>query len=195
MISADGPSSASTAGQTGDRNHLSYSAVRLFQTCPLRLYFKYLARLPEETVSVGLVFGSALHRAVQHHFEQLQAGLAPPSLNGLRDAFWEAWYAHGKVPIRFGKCEDLQTIGVLADRLLRLFRQSSVARPSGTIVGVEKEIRARLLPGLPELVASSPRPALTGFSTWSAPVPTTAPTGRPSSTVGTSASALAALRL
>jgi putative RecB family exonuclease len=125
----------------------------LFQTCPLRYFFKYLERLPEETVSASLVFGSALHRAIEHHFGQLADGRTAPGRDELRDVFWDAWYGHGLMPIQFGRGDNVQTMGALADRLLDLFRTSALAQPGGTIIGIEKELRGQLLPGLPVMVA------------------------------------------
>src|SRR5437588_10919614 len=54
-----------------ERDYISFSAIRTYQTCPLRYYFKYVAGLPEESVAAALVFGSAIHRAIEHHFRAL----------------------------------------------------------------------------------------------------------------------------
>jgi hypothetical protein len=53
----------------------------------------------------------------------------------------------------FGKTEDIRTIGHLAERLIRTFRESAFARPDGTIIAVEEELRGELIPGLPDLLA------------------------------------------
>ena len=52
------------------RYYLSYSAVRTFQACPLRYRFRYIDGLPEDCVSSSLVFGSAIHAAVEFFFSQ-----------------------------------------------------------------------------------------------------------------------------
>lgn len=93
-----------------------------------------------------------MHAAVQHHFEQLLAGQPAPGIDSLLGAFWEAWHQNDTVPIRFGKGEDINTIGKLAERLLRHFQASAFARPTGTIIGVEEELRGVLVTGLPEFV-------------------------------------------
>jgi ATP-dependent helicase/DNAse subunit B len=56
------------------RDYLSYSAISTYASCPLRYYFRYIANLPERTISSSLVFGSAIHRSVEHHFNELMAG-------------------------------------------------------------------------------------------------------------------------
>lgn len=134
------------------RDYLSYSAIALYQACPLRYYFKYVAGLPEETVASSLVFGACMHKAVQYRFEQLLAGNPVPDLDTLLAVYQDAWRSHEGL-IRFGKGEDINTLGQLADRLLRVFQESDFASPSGTIIGVEEELRGELIPGLPDLLA------------------------------------------
>ena len=133
--------------------HLSYSALRLYASCPLRYYFKYVVGLPETTVTSSLVFGSAIHGALQFHFEQRLAGNAAPDLDALLDAFWEDWRTREPAAIQFNKGEDLNSVGVMADRLLRTFQTSSLAQTTGRILGVEEEVRGVLVPGVPELLA------------------------------------------
>ena len=147
---------SSVMGQAGGRDYLSYSAISLFQACPLRFYFKYVAGLPEATVSASLVLGSALHSSLQFHFEQLLAGNPAPDLDTLLEVFWDDWHAHDNQEVLFGKTEDINTIGHLTDRLLRTFQQSTFSRPVGRIIGVEEELRGELVPGLPDLLARGP---------------------------------------
>ena len=59
------------------RDYVSWSGLGTYQTCPLRFYFRYVQGLSEETVSSALVFGSAIHSAVQFHYEELLAGAGP----------------------------------------------------------------------------------------------------------------------
>lgn len=53
-----------TATEPGIRDYLSYSAVRTFQSCPLKYRFRYVDGLHEDSVSSSLIFGSAIHAAV-----------------------------------------------------------------------------------------------------------------------------------
>src|SRR5262249_7248125 len=88
-----------------ERDYLSFSAIRLYQQCPLRYYFRYVASLPEETVSASLLFGSAIHRAIEHHFRRLLEGQAAPSVGELLAEYRAGWTDHA-APIRFGRDED-----------------------------------------------------------------------------------------
>jgi len=139
--------------KTGHRDYLSYSALSLFQSCPLRYYFRYIAGLQERTVSASLVFGSAMHRAVQHHFEQLLAGGPPPDLDTLLTVYQDAWRARDLQAVRFDNGTTLDSLGRLADRLLRTFQRSDFAHPQGHILAIEEEFRDRLIPGGPDLLA------------------------------------------
>jgi RecB family exonuclease len=139
--------------KSGGRDYLSFSAISLFQQCPLRYMFRYLLGLPEEVVSASLVFGGAIHAAVQFHFEQLLAGGTAPSLDTLLDVYQDAWHGREGQTVLFNKGEDANALGRLADRMLTGFQRSDFAQPSGTIIGVEEELRGELLPGCPDLLA------------------------------------------
>lgn len=146
------PASAPPRWNTAVRNYLSYSAVTTYQSCPLRYYFRYVADLPERTVSASLVFGSAIHRAVEHHFNALLAGNEPPSLAGLVDEYDRHWQTVDPEVVRFNKDDDVETLGSLAERMLAAFQVSSLARPEGLILGVEEELRGPVVPGCPDLL-------------------------------------------
>ena len=53
------------------RDYLSYSAIRTYQGCPLRYYFRYIAGLPENIVASSLLFGIGMHAALEAHFSRL----------------------------------------------------------------------------------------------------------------------------
>ena len=134
-------------------DHISFSAIKLFSTCPLHFYFKYIAGLPEETIASSLVLGTGIHSALQFHFEQLLAGSPPPSLDTLLDVFWGSWRGRDHQEVIFNKGEDVNSIGQVADRLLRTFQANDFSRPTGRIIAVEEELRGPLIPGLPDLLA------------------------------------------
>jgi CRISPR/Cas system-associated exonuclease Cas4 (RecB family) len=134
-------------------DHISYSAVSTFQACPLRFYFRYVLGLPEQTISSSLLVGAALHRAVQHHFERLLAGETGTDLDTLLGVFQDTWDFHANQRVLFGKGETRDTLGVLADRLLTAFLKSDFSSPQGVILGVEEELRGKIIAGCPDLLA------------------------------------------
>jgi putative RecB family exonuclease len=134
-------------------DHISYSAISTFQACPLRFYFRYVLGLPEKTIASSLVIGSALHRAVQYHFERLLMGDADTDLDALLGVFQDAWEEYPQEKIAFGAGENRDVLGRLTDRLLATFLKSDFAHPKGVILGVEEELRGEVVPGCPDLLA------------------------------------------
>lgn len=132
-------------------DHLSHSAIRTFLACPQRFAYRYILGIPEAVTSSSLVFGKALHAAVEAYYQGLLEGQSPAHLDLLLDAFWTAWHSDEK-SIHFGAGEDVSTIGRTADRVLRAFLASALARPGGTILGVEEEVRGVVVDGVPEFV-------------------------------------------
>jgi hypothetical protein len=109
--------------------------------------------LPERTISASLVMGTALHRAVQYHFERLLVGETGTDLDTLLAVYQDAWEGYSDQRIVFGNGEDRDALGHLADRLLSTFLESDFAKPSGTIIAVEEEMRGEIVPGCPDLLA------------------------------------------
>jgi putative RecB family exonuclease len=134
------------------RDYLSFSAIRLYQSCPLKFYFKYVVGLPEEIVSSSLVFGGAVHRSIEFHFRELLSGNPPPHSDALLGEFWEGWQERDLEQVRFGKGEDRDSLGLLAERMLTAFQTSEVAQPRGQILAVEEELRGPVVPGCPDVL-------------------------------------------
>ncbi len=135
------------------RDYISYSAISTYQQCPLKYYFKYIKGLDEKFTTASLALGGAIHHAVEFHFNELMAGNRPPDHDTLLSAFWEGWQSRcNATAIRFGRGQDLDSIGKTADRVIDAFRASSFAQPMGRILGVEEELREPLIPGLPDIL-------------------------------------------
>lgn len=135
------------------RDYISFSALSTFQQCPLRFYFKYIEKLPEHTVSASLVFGGAMHAAVEHHFRSLLEGRPPPDVATLLDVYHQAWQGRDLATIKFGKGGSADLLSKLAKRMLVSIQASDFARPEGTILAIEEELRGPVLEGLPDLLA------------------------------------------
>lgn len=134
-----------------ERDYCSFSAISTYQRCPLKYYFRYVLKLPDESNPASLVFGRSIHAALEHYFEQLLAGADRPDLDQLLDVFQETWRGHDE-PIQYGKREDFDSYCHVADRTLWTFLESDCANPEGQIVGVEEELRAPIIPGCPDLL-------------------------------------------
>jgi len=55
--------------------------------------------------------------------------------------------------VLYGKGDDVATLSSLAERMLAVFQASELASCGGTILGIEEELRGKLLPGCPDLLA------------------------------------------
>ncbi|MFT5326604.1 MAG: putative RecB family exonuclease, partial [Planctomycetaceae bacterium] len=137
------------------RDYISHSAISTYQQCPLRYRFKYVDALPETFVSSNLIFGGAIHSALEFHFTEMLCGNDPPSHDLLLDVFQEAWQGRSTEhqDIRFGKSEDHNSLSALAERMLTAFRESSDFTTDDTVIGIEEELRGELIPGVPDLLA------------------------------------------
>ena len=69
------------------RDYISHSAISTYQQCPLRYRFKYVDGIPERFVSSNLIFGGAIHSALEFHFTELLCGNEPPSQDLLLTSF------------------------------------------------------------------------------------------------------------
>jgi putative RecB family exonuclease len=134
------------------RDYLSFSAVKTYQGCPLRFKFRYVEGLPEDIVSSALVFGSAVHRAIERHFCELLAGNPPPDGQALLEEYRQEWQERDLSGIRFGKDEDSESLEHLAEKMLAAFQASEAAVPQGRILAVEEELRGAVIPGCPDLL-------------------------------------------
>jgi putative RecB family exonuclease len=133
------------------RDYLSFSAIRLYQTCPLKYYWRYVMGLPEESVSSSLVLGSAVHRAIELHFRELLAGNPPPSRDTLFAEFSAEWNSR-ESEVRFNKNEDRASLEDMGSRILAAFQDSDAAQPAGQILAVEEELRGPVVSGCPDIL-------------------------------------------
>ena len=134
-----------------ERDYISFSAIRAYLQCSLRYFFRYVAKLPEERIGASLVFGNAIHGALELHFRRLLEGDVAPSLAEMLAAYHAGW-ANPSAPVRFNKDEQQSSFDGLAERMLRAFLENPVAQPKGQILGVEETLREPLIPGLPDFL-------------------------------------------
>ena len=152
MISAARQSSPPAVEAPRRRDYISWSAIGTYASCPLRYYFRYVAGLPERAVSSSLVFGGAVHRAVEHQFNELLAGNEPPCLEALLGEYHQHWLDLDGQTVHFGEKDDAASLEVLARRMLTAFQSSPLALPEGNILGVEEELRGPIVAGCPDVL-------------------------------------------
>lgn len=151
ITAATAPAVRSPPGKPEE--YLSWSRISTYQMCPLRWYFKYDQCLPEPTVAASLVLGGSVHAGIERHYRSLLAGEPAPDIAILMDAFDVAWAEHAPETIRFGEKETKDSLRSQGERILRAFQASELANPQGTIIGIEEEMTAPVIPGAPRLLA------------------------------------------
>ena len=135
------------------RPYLSWSAISTYLRCPLKYQFHYLDQLPEEFVSANLIFGSAIHSALEAYFRERLASERSLSVEALLAVYHSTWSEAELAAVQFGKSEDLASLGSLAERMLHAFVGSDLSRPTGSIIGIEEELQAPVLSDCPDLLA------------------------------------------
>ena len=133
------------------RNYISWSSISTFRSCPLKYFFRYVAGLPEESVSAALVFGTGIHAAIEGFYRAELAGEAKPDVEQLVFAYRSAWLPHDPEAIQFGSSETRGSLDALAAKMLTAFLNSPAASVQGRVLGVEEEIRGTLFDGVPDL--------------------------------------------
>jgi putative RecB family exonuclease len=99
-----------------------------------------------------LVFGSAIHSAIEAYFQALLVGDPLPDVDALMINYQQCWKANQTEQIQFGTTESAESLAQLAQRMLTKFLASDLVKPEGQIIGLEEEIRGELVPGVPDLL-------------------------------------------
>jgi putative RecB family exonuclease len=133
------------------RDYISWSAISTFRSCPLKYWFRYVAGLPEESVSAALVFGTGIHAAIEGVYRAELAGEAKPDVEQLMFAYRSAWLPHDPDKIQFRSSETRGSLDSLAGKMLTAFLASPAASVRGRVLGVEEEIRGTVIEGVPDL--------------------------------------------
>ena len=142
-------------GGASSLDHLSWSSLKTYASCPKKFEFKYIDRVPEEFKASSLVFGGAFHKAFESICEARLRGDPVPEIDAILAAFDDAWaqeIAFGP-EMTFCKDEDAASLRELARRMLAVFREYAVNEatlPEPTVViGIEESRRFRVVAEVP----------------------------------------------
>ena len=138
------------------RDYLSWSQINSFRGCPRAFAFKYVEKAEPAFVSTALLFGGAIHSAIQHHHEVRFTG-ETATLDDLVEAYRLAWHERvqelGDVPVRYGAGETADTLLAMARGLLECFLDSELASPAGELIAIEEKLRGTIADDLPDVLA------------------------------------------
>jgi putative RecB family exonuclease len=116
-------------------DHLSYSQINTYLTCPLRYKLHYVDQIPPAFKSAALSFGSAMHEAVGAFYHQHLLGDSL-RVDQMIDVYREAWRNGGEKDIRFFNGDDADSLQGKANKMLATFHESF--DPSISVLGVEE---------------------------------------------------------
>lgn len=155
---AAAPPSAKTAAGT-QLDHLSWSGIQSYSTCPKRFRLRYLEIVPEERKAAALLFGGAFHKAVETLYQARLEGRPCPPVPALLAEFERAWTEEaGRArEIVYSKGEGPLSLQATAERMLAAFRthleQEAAAASSRQILALEHASRFPLIPDAPPMEA------------------------------------------
>jgi RecB family exonuclease len=134
-------------------DHLSWSSTQTFRACPRQYQLHYIERAESERVCASLLFGGAIHSAIELVHEARLCGAAQPTEDELLTAFDAAWKegATKAAEVWFAKADDAVTLRGLAKRVLAAYQENVMEERD--VIAVEEEVRFKLLPGLPPVLA------------------------------------------
>lgn len=130
-------------------DHLSWSGLTTYKQCPRRFKFRYIDKVPEERTGSALLYGGAIHQAVERIHESRLSGEKLPCVAALLKEYESAWNENAaqKPEISFAKGEDAPALKDLALRTLSAYRQHVVdTRVNKTeVLAIEQPARFHLL--------------------------------------------------
>ncbi len=133
-----------------NHDHLSYSQINTYLTCPLKYKFHYLNQIEPPFVSSALVFGSCIHEAVGAFHQSCLEG-DPLFPSQLHDVFRQAWDSHSKErQIRFFNGDAAESLTTKAKLMLDVFHEAF--DPGVQIIGIEEPFEVNLGKRMPPLV-------------------------------------------
>jgi putative RecB family exonuclease len=116
-----------------NHDHLSYSQINTYMTCPLRYHFQYVEQIPPAFTAASLAFGSAIHEAAAAFYQSRLEG-DELRLDQMLDVYRDTW--RGKEGVRFFNGDNEDSLLQKAYQMLTAFHGAH--DPSTTILGVEE---------------------------------------------------------
>lgn len=141
-----------------NRDHLSYSRISCYLTCPLKYRLSYLDRVEPEFTPSALHFGHAIHSGIQAYWQSvLEADPLKP--DQLVDIYRQEWTGFDGPPIRFSGRESEESLLTTATQLFSLFVNRH--DPDTEVIAVEEKFNVDLA----ELIDDYPGelPLFTGY--------------------------------
>jgi RecB family exonuclease len=138
-------------------DHLSWSGIQTYRTCPRKFQYRYLLHAPEEFIPASLMFGAAIHRAVDALHQAQVEGRPLPTPTQLLSTYRAGWQELlAEVPNRpvlHAKGEDETLLAALAERMLDAFCKFAQSTVRTQIFAIEHEQRFKIVAEAPPIEA------------------------------------------
>jgi putative RecB family exonuclease len=127
--------------------HISYSQIFTYLACSLKYKFQYVEQRPHERVSIALMFGSAIHSAIERFYRSLKENGVPDPLWQIQDLFADSLNAdlgNRDIPILYKKeTPNRESTIQMGKGLLKAFYEN-IDLTGFEIAGIELPLTARL---------------------------------------------------
>lgn len=127
--------------------HVSVSQISKYLKCPRSFKFRYIDRIPAETRSAALVFGSAIHEALAEWYTRLKDDMPEPTIDELMETYTLKFgedMANG-LPVMFKDGESADNLSEIARAMLTAFIVEA-ERPY-RVIEVEMPFSLEIIPG------------------------------------------------
>lgn len=140
--------SSQTAKIMRQQLHISHSQIFTYLACSLKYRFQYVERRPAESLSIALLFGKAIHSAIERFYRHLKETGRKIDQQSMMDVFSESLDLNLKlndVPLLYkSEMADAESAKKMGHGLLEVFWESSDI-DSCQIVDVELPLSAELV--------------------------------------------------
>jgi putative RecB family exonuclease len=102
------------------QDHLSYSQINSYTTCPLKYRFNYIDRMDPEFTSSALLFGASMHSGIQAFLQSTLEG-DPLRADQMVDVYRGEWRGSEGQKIRYSARESEESLLNKATELFALF--------------------------------------------------------------------------
>lgn len=127
--------------------HISYSQIFTYLACSLKYKFQYVEQRLHERVSIALMFGSAIHSAIERYYRSLKDNGVPDPLWQIQDLFEDILNVdldNRAIPILYKKeTPDREATIQMGKGLLKAFYEN-IDLTGFEIAGIELPLTARL---------------------------------------------------
>ena len=127
--------------------HISYSQIFIYLACSLKYRFQYVEQRHHEHVSIALLFGSAIHSAIERYYRSLKENGVPDPLWQIQDLFagsLDADLENRDIPILYKKeTPNRESTIQMGKGLLKAFYEN-IDLTGFEIAGIELPLTARL---------------------------------------------------